>query len=278
MMRHTLVRAGKLVWRATPSRAIRELYLQAFTRLVRQRRTTVEVEGIRFALDLGETIDLSLFLEQYERDVVEVIRAVCRPGWRVLDIGANIGAHALRLARMVGPSGAVYAFEPTEYAFAKLRRNVELNGFGHLVPTRVALSDENRPAQPLDVRASWRTDGQAQTAACTVDFRRLDDWCDEHGVDAVDFVKLDVDGFEYAVLAGGERVLSRARPPLVMEVGAWHFADPARNPLSLLRRWGYRSYRVLRGERHAQPDELRRYLPEHDEAMSYSINVLATAE
>lgn len=45
----------------------------------------------------------------------------------MLDIGANIGSHTLPLAQMVGPSGRVYSFEPTDYAFGKQRRNLSLN-------------------------------------------------------------------------------------------------------------------------------------------------------
>ena len=45
----------------------------------------------------------------------------------VLDIGASIGAHTLLLASLVGPNGRVMAFEPDDFAFRKLRRNLDLN-------------------------------------------------------------------------------------------------------------------------------------------------------
>jgi FkbM family methyltransferase len=55
------------------------------------------------------------------------LRKLVSPGTLVLDIGANIGAHTLHLAHLVGPNGRVLAFEPTDYAFRKFSRNLELN-------------------------------------------------------------------------------------------------------------------------------------------------------
>ena len=59
---------------------------------------------------------------QYEPENLRAYRRVVQPGFVVLDIGANIGSHTLPLAQMVGPSGRVYSFEPTDYAFGKQRR------------------------------------------------------------------------------------------------------------------------------------------------------------
>jgi hypothetical protein len=83
--------------------------------------------GLRWMLDLDEGIDFSIFLlGSFEPDAVRCFEKRIKPGDVVLDIGANIGAHTLRLARLVGSSGRVLAFEPTIYAYAKLRSNLEL--------------------------------------------------------------------------------------------------------------------------------------------------------
>ncbi|MBX6324228.1 MAG: FkbM family methyltransferase, partial [Rhodospirillaceae bacterium] len=83
--------------------------------------------GVRWELDLREGIDLAVYLNLYERATSRAIARHLRAGAVALDIGANIGAHTLPMARRVGPAGRVVAFEPTDYAFAKLRRNVGLN-------------------------------------------------------------------------------------------------------------------------------------------------------
>src|SRR5437762_1495668 len=88
-----------VIWSITPILAVRKLYLDLFMKLVRGKKITRTVEGMSFRLDLAENIDLCILLEKFERDVVDTIETYCRPGWRVLDIGANIGVHAIRLAK-----------------------------------------------------------------------------------------------------------------------------------------------------------------------------------
>src|SRR4030095_4914874 len=87
-------------------------------------QTEVVRDGLRWQLDLCEGIDLALYLGIFETDSVSVVRRLLEPGAVVLDIGANIGAHTLPMARRVGPNGKVYAFEPTQFAFQKLQNNI----------------------------------------------------------------------------------------------------------------------------------------------------------
>src|ERR1700744_4645117 len=85
-------------------------------------------DGVRFDLDLAEGIDFAIYLGGvFERGTAQALSRLVEPSSLVVDIGANIGAHTLRLARLVGPQGRVLAFEPTDFAFQKLQRNLALN-------------------------------------------------------------------------------------------------------------------------------------------------------
>lgn len=263
------------LYRATPFRRVREAYFHAFLRFVRGRRVIRQVEGMTFELDLGELIDVGIFLEQYERDVVALIERLVRPGHTVLDIGANIGAHTLRFSKLVRPEGRVYAFEPMDYAFSKLTRNLSLNPSANTRPARLALSDRNASNQEVHYRSSWASTGQRTLETSRVDFRRLDDWCDEHGVTSVDLIKMDVDGHEMQALTGGIRLIERSRPPLLMEAGAWHFTGEGGNPLQLLAGLGYRFWET-ESLVETTLDRIRARLPERDDAMGFSVNLLAS--
>ena len=93
--------------------------------LGRTDRDVVVRGGINYELDLSQGIDFAIYLGNiYERQTKAALRRLVSPGSLVLDIGANIGAHTLHLASLVGPTGRVMAFEPTDYAFGKLRRNL----------------------------------------------------------------------------------------------------------------------------------------------------------
>jgi FkbM family methyltransferase len=84
--------------------------------------------GIAYEPDLSEGIDLAIYLGgMFERRTAIALGKLVEPSSLVLDIGANIGAHTLPLAKLVGPEGRVMAFEPTAFAFQKLRRNLDLN-------------------------------------------------------------------------------------------------------------------------------------------------------
>src|SRR5258706_11932994 len=98
------------------------------TLLGRTDHEIVVRDGVTYDLDLSQGIDFAIYLGNiYERQTKAALRQLVSPASLVLDIGANIGAHTLHLAQLVGPNGRVIAFEPTDYAFRKLCRNLELN-------------------------------------------------------------------------------------------------------------------------------------------------------
>jgi FkbM family methyltransferase len=246
------------------------MYMKAFLRLVRGRNTVVTVEGMTFQLDLSEMIDVCVYLSQYERDVVTAIERVCRRGSCVLDIGANIGVHTLRFARTVGESGRVYAFEPMEYAYRKLVRNVSLNAYRNITAVQIALAERNVKQQRLYFRSSWATDGKRVDHDTIVDSERLDDWCVRLNLERVDLIKLDVDGNEFSVLSGAPLLLERCRPVIILEVAAYHFEDTRTNPLLTLQRLGYRFADPMTGLPYEGPDVLQQRCQ-----VVESVNVLA---
>jgi FkbM family methyltransferase len=269
------LRIATAAYRSTPLR-VRQLMFNAFLKVVRNRHVVTTVEGMRFDLDLGQMIDVAVYLERYEPDIVHAIERLCRPGWCAFDIGANIGAHTMRLAKAVGSQGAVYAFEPTDFAYRKLLRNLELNDFPQAHPFRVALSDADRGEQQAAFRSSWRSDGKSEPPPTTmVEFSTMDTWCAAHDVPHVDLIKLDVDGHEFPILAGGRGMLKASRPIVLIEASAWHFQDPARNPLGVLRDLAYRFWDTKTFEEYRDLDAIHERLPDRDDPMGFSINVLA---
>jgi FkbM family methyltransferase len=193
--------------------------------------------GARWALDLSEGIDFSIYLlGAFEPSTAATLQKLVKPGDVALDIGANIGAHTLGLARSVGPTGRVVAFEPTDFAFEKLQRNLALNPelAARTIATQILLvaspSDRSEP----EIYASWplgNTDGVhpkhrgrlATTRNAAVD--TLDHFVTANNIDQVDFIKIDVDGHELPVLRGSLGVLTRFRPLLLMEMSPYVHAE-----------------------------------------------------
>lgn len=271
-MHRPLFQLARVVYRAIPFRSVRQAGFAAYARAVRSRVVQADVDGARYELHLGELIDLALYLQQFEPDVRATIRRLTKPGMTVLDIGANIGAHTLLFSSLVGPTGRVVAFEPTDFAYAKLQKNLSLNPALRVEVVHLALADRTSSQQQVDFRASWQTNGGRTNGPSTVDMVRLDEWSEAQGLLRVDVIKLDVDGYEYPVIAGGMATIARTRPTFIIEATGLHFSDAARNPFEVLRSLGYHLWN-LEGQEMWTFERVRDMLSRHDPA--FSINLVA---
>jgi FkbM family methyltransferase len=188
----------------------------------------------KWCLDLREGIDFSIYLlGAFERSTVKTLQRLAVPGSVIFDIGANIGAHTLGLARSVGPAGRVFAFEPSDFAFSKLKRNLALNPEleSRTLTHQILLAAEPHAQLPPKIYASWPL--LAQEAAVHPKLRgrlsttlnarvdTLDGFVEGHGIQRLDLMKIDVDGHEYQVLKGGAKTLARFQPLLLMEMSPY---------------------------------------------------------
>jgi FkbM family methyltransferase len=250
---------------------------------------TVRRGGIRWQLDLSEGIDFSIYLlGAFERSTAKTLRKLVKPGDIVFDIGANIGAHTLGLARSVGATGKVFAFEPADFAFAKLQRNLSLNPQleSRTHARQILLAATRGGPSPDEIYASWPLEsdpavhpkhrGRLVTAE-NASRDTLDDFVAREGIDRLDLMKLDVDGNELAVLQGGRAVLAKFRPILVMEMSPYVHAEQQSSfaaLVELLRDAGYAirdagTWKALP----LQAAELEALIPD-----GASINVIAQTE
>ena len=156
-------------------------------------------------------------LEAYE---LQVARSMIRPGMHILDVGSNVGFHALEFARWTGPSGKVDAFEPATENYVVLKRNVAASGLGNVSAYEIAISDRTGETT-MYLSSAHRGDHRIVPSAETrssiqVRTTTLDERYGTPG-QRVDFVKIDAQGAEYLVLAGMRQVF-RNNPDLVVVV------------------------------------------------------------
>ena len=154
-----------------------------------------------------------------------------------LDVGANIGLTALTIAT-AAPRGHVFAFEPSPRNVKFLRENVRANEAQNVtvVEAAVGISDGGTVlietpvcgANAVVVRSVRQPPAQAAAAQLV----SLDAWAARAGVDHVDFIKLDVEGYEADVLYGAASLLAAHRPAILMEFNSITIIMEARaNPL-----------------------------------------------
>lgn len=176
----------------------------------------------------------------YEPEVVRAVQSVVCPGWVTVDIGANIGYFTLLLAKLVGPRGRVIVFEPLPENFDVLRENVDLNGYRNVILEPKAVLDTPGSARLYRQREHLLTGTasvvQGQGVGLRVPAVSLDAYLDAIG-ERVNFVKIDVEGAEAAVLNGMRRTLTEDRPGVLVELH--DDLSPDHPALSTLRAHGY---------------------------------------
>lgn len=172
------------------------------------------VHGARMQLDLEDFIQRMVYLGCYERWETRVVRTHLRPGMTFVDVGANVGYFTVLAARQVGPSGHVFAVEPSPYAADLLRETLARNGLHHVRLSRCGLGAREDhlklsiPARGNHTPTLLTSDGDD---GIVVPVRRLDDCLAEWSCNHVDLLKLDVEGFESHVLDGANESLARHR-------------------------------------------------------------------
>jgi FkbM family methyltransferase len=183
-----------------------------------------------------------------ERDEVEAVLRIVRAGELVVDVGAYKGSHLCWLRRAVGARGRVLAFEPQPALAAYLRdavaacgwRNVEIRAEGvssRSGPLELAVPGPAGAVAPGASFALPLAEGgpSHRVATTTVTLDEL-----FPGDPAPTFVKIDVEGHELDVLHGGELLLRRVRPVLLLECEQRHGGAPLA-VARLLASWGYAS-------------------------------------
>ena len=211
----------------------RVLYLFIHMILRRDKRI-IQRGGIRYDVDLSEGIDLSLFLfGSFQKHVFQNAIFVFTGDEIVFDVGANAGVMSLQFSKRV-PRGNVYAFEPTHYAYAKLKKNISLNPelAQRIIPVQTFVSATEEQDPSLVAYASWKVDGTRSPDdhrihlgtpkdATGVGSITLDAYVNQKHIMRLDFIKIDTDGHEWDVLEGASQTIVAFRPVVVFEVGEY---------------------------------------------------------
>ena len=225
-------------------------------------RYIVTRQGVRLELDLNEGIDLHLFLfGNFQKHVTDNSLISLPVNGVVLDVGGNAGVMSLIFASKV-PYGQVHAFEPTDYAMAKFRRNLEFNpSLQPLITLNqnfVASRESENPG--MTAYSSWPVLGKQEKHAihCGVDKTTpdipaitLDAYCIRHKLSRVDLVKIDTDGYEMDVLSGASNILKQYRPQVIFEIGGYvmeEYGLSMSTYLQFFREHGYSLY-TTKGKR-----------------------------
>jgi FkbM family methyltransferase len=188
----------------SPQRLVisRLLWHSRLCRLIKIRR---DYCAIRFH---PSSLSADLWIRPGERsDEERLIARYLHPGDCMIDVGANIGTLTLTAAARVGPTGAVYAFEPHPRTFGYLQENIALNGCTNVRALNFALGDRQGAVQFSDIRSDDQNSIITSGKGITVPIHPLDDL--EIAQPLIHLLKIDTEGYEKFVFQGARRLLTR---------------------------------------------------------------------
>jgi FkbM family methyltransferase len=182
---------------------------------------TAKRKGIVFKLDISDVMDHFIYWgyrDQNYRSIVDVIMNANV----LVDIGANIGDTALYYAS-INPMSKVFAFEPHPLVFKKSVENVALNNFSNIQLMNIGLGENCGTFKLYEVNENNAAMNRILAEEKNLPYQEikvetLDHVAVENGIGKVDFIKLDVEGFEHAVLLGGKNIISQSKPVLFIEL------------------------------------------------------------
>lgn len=164
--------------------------------------------------------------ENYEPAVFDYLKHQVQPGMVVFDVGAHVGLFTVLLARWVGSSGRIFAFEPSEGTCAALKDHLALNHVADRVCVcPLAVSDRegtallytiaNCPENTLSATHARLPEEHTQQNVVSV--TTIDAFCASQSL-IPNIIKIDIEGFELHALHGARQTLTRRRPVVVAEM------------------------------------------------------------
>jgi FkbM family methyltransferase len=186
----------------------------------------------RFLLLRGDMISTyaDVYGEWSELEV-SLYRRLLKPNSLVIEVGANLGLHTVPLAKIVA-SGQVICFEPQRLIFNILCGNLALNNLTNVHAHRLVVGEHQEmiTIESTEYDTPWnygafsiaggfssesRFPGELKSEPAAVVV--LDEFPQTAGLERLDLLKVDTEGFELAVLRGADRLIARTRPMLFVE-------------------------------------------------------------
>lgn len=200
----------------------------------RKGRVWVKVEtglarGLWLHLNLAN--EEKYWLGYHELEVQELLRKLTIPGTVAYDVGSHVGFFSMAMARLMGPEGQIFAFEPDPESAERIQEHVLRNnlqrGRGIRVLREAVWSYSCRTGIPFKrgnikrdhggISADGYSPPLADGECISVPSITFDSLMQE-GYPTPDIVKIDVEGGECEVLKGGRELFSQAKPKLICEI------------------------------------------------------------
>lgn len=182
-------------------------------------REVATSEQIQFKLDISDIIDWFIYFGFRELSKEKLLEQA-KGSKIILDVGANVGEISLRLA--LDKSATVYSFEPDPVNFQRLTTNLQLNKFQNIIPINKGLGSKSGTellhTETINNRGRNKITDTPKENSVNIDIITIDGLVAQEKISKIDFIKIDVEGYEQNVLMGAIETIHRDRPILFIEI------------------------------------------------------------
>jgi FkbM family methyltransferase len=206
--------------------------------IMSSQKKVLNIEGDDFYF-LGIS-DIDIYFQNIGNDVedafVDLCRRVLSADSIVIDVGSNIGITTTIMSRFVS-NGHVISIEPNPEVFNILELNIKQNEIRNVTPLQIALTDSKGHVafNPDSAFGHLLHQDNQNFGSISVEATTLDLLVESLNLQKVDFIKIDVEGFEPNVIAGAKKTIARFQPMIYCELNSWCLLDHGgHNPLDFV--------------------------------------------
>jgi len=206
---------------------------------------SVQIHGDSMVLaSSGRYASVDMAVGRYEAGTTRLVSQIVKPGMVVVDIGAHVGYFTLLAARLAGPAGKIYAFEPEPANHALLKENVQRNGYTNVEVVNKAVSDQTGSTvlfiSSMDTGSNSLYQGRSSDGdQVTVEMIEFDSFHADNGNPHIDLMKVDIEGAEIKAIQGMEKLLgNQDRPDLIIEFCPFLLKNAGHEPGEMLKKLG----------------------------------------
>jgi len=205
----------------------------AFMRQRTDWKTVIEFRNCKFWAGPDNKIEAVLLQSDGRYDISNfaAIEKLVNHGDVCFDIGANIGIYSVIFSKLSGQDTNTHSFEPVAHIRNRLTMNAKLNGFDDIHVNAFALGATPETTNMNQVKEgvfrggtssflkneNWQSLSESDFEAVPVEIKTLDSYASNKNLKKINFLKIDVEGFEWNVLQGAQETLKRFKPHILME-------------------------------------------------------------
>ena len=213
-----------------------------------------DVENKILAVLDDDYFTISLERQKYhEKHFTDFVRLYLKKGDVALDLGANLGYHTITMAELVENSGKILSFEPQRIIFQQLNCNVFLNRLDNVDTYNLAVGNSNSDVF-IDspnyhrINPMYTNIGNTSINTDNVGYKVHQIQLDSLELNRLDFIKLDIQGYELFALQGAKNTIDKFKPVMFMEIEEKQlekFKTSSVDLINYTKELGYKLYRVI---------------------------------